>query len=201
MGCTTDGDHRSLARGAVVMSNAGSVAHVLTLAAAGVDCVVIQGSDAGGHTHPGASAFAVLPEARDALDAAGHAEVLLAYAGGVCDGRRGRVTPFALTPFALTPFTITPFALTPFALTPFALTPFALTPRYMNAGGASSRRHRRHHPAAFFTRLLFQRRLSLLGPSSPSKLYTLPGFFRFPRVQGSRAQCNCMIRTSVKPPL
>ena len=64
------------------MSNAGSVAHALTLAAAGVDCVVIQGSDAGGHTHPGASAFAVLPEARDALDAAGHADVLLAYAGG-----------------------------------------------------------------------------------------------------------------------
>ena len=75
-------DYCSLARGAVVMSNAGSVAHALTLAAAGVDCVVIQGSDAGGHTHPGASAFAVLPEARDALDAAGHAEVLLAYAGG-----------------------------------------------------------------------------------------------------------------------
>lgn len=73
--------------GARVMSNAGSVAHALALAAAGVDCVVIQGSDAGGHTHPGASAFAVLPEARDALDAAGHSEVLLAYAGGVCDGR------------------------------------------------------------------------------------------------------------------
>ena len=69
------------------MSNAGDVAHVLTLAATGVDCVVIQGADAGGHTHPSASAFAILPEARDALDAAGYDEVMLAYAGGVCDGR------------------------------------------------------------------------------------------------------------------
>ena len=76
-----------VSNGAIAMSNAGSVAQAVALAAAGVDCVVIQGSDAGGHTHPGASAFAILPEARDALDAAGHADVLLAYAGGVCDGR------------------------------------------------------------------------------------------------------------------
>jgi nitronate monooxygenase len=69
------------------MANAGSVGKALQHAAAGVDCVVIQGSDAGGHTHPSASAFAMLPEARDALDAAGFSEVLLAYAGGVCDGR------------------------------------------------------------------------------------------------------------------
>ena len=40
-----------------------------------------RGADAGGHTHPSASAFAVLPEARDALDAAGHPHVLLAFAG------------------------------------------------------------------------------------------------------------------------
>lgn len=73
--------------GAQVIANAADVQTVVKHADAGVAVIVVQGADAGGHTDGRASAFAVLPEARDALDAAGHNDVLLAYAGGVADGR------------------------------------------------------------------------------------------------------------------
>ena len=47
----------------------------------------MQGSDGGGHTHCRASVFALVPEARSALDAAGFGGVLVAASGGVADGR------------------------------------------------------------------------------------------------------------------
>ena len=70
-----------------VYSNAGDVAQALEHAAAGCDCVVMQGSDAGGHTHHRASVFALVPEARSALDRGGYGDVLVVAAGGVGDGR------------------------------------------------------------------------------------------------------------------
>ena len=73
--------------GATLYSNCGDTAGALAHARAGVDVVVAQGSDAGGHTHPTASVFALLPQARAALDANGFSDTLLAAAGGVADGR------------------------------------------------------------------------------------------------------------------
>ena len=76
-----------LAAGAALYGNAGDCAVAVAHAAAGATAVVVQGSDAGGHTHETASAFALVPQARDALDAAGHGATLLVAAGGVSDGR------------------------------------------------------------------------------------------------------------------
>ncbi|KAH8054321.1 2-nitropropane dioxygenase [Aureococcus anophagefferens] len=73
--------------GATLYSNCGDSEGAVAHAEAGVDVVVAQGSDAGGHTHPTASAFALVPQARAALDAAGHGSTLLAAAGGIADGR------------------------------------------------------------------------------------------------------------------
>jgi len=73
--------------GATLYSNCGDTAGALAHARAGADVVVAQGSDAGGHTHPTASVFALLPQARAALDANGFSDTLLAAAGGVADGR------------------------------------------------------------------------------------------------------------------
>jgi len=73
--------------GATLYSGFGDTAGALAHAAAGVDVVVAQGSDAGGHTSPKASVFALVPQARAALDAAGHEDTLLLAAGGIVDGR------------------------------------------------------------------------------------------------------------------
>lgn len=73
--------------GATLYSNCGDSAGAVAHAAAGVDVVVAQGSDAGGHTHPRASVFALVPQCRTALDAAGHGDALLIASGGVADGR------------------------------------------------------------------------------------------------------------------
>lgn len=55
---------------------------------ADADVLVLQGSDAGGHgLSPGASVISLLPEATDALVAAGYAHVPLLAAGGIADGR------------------------------------------------------------------------------------------------------------------
>ncbi|KAF1349682.1 hypothetical protein BDV97DRAFT_352161 [Delphinella strobiligena] len=55
---------------------------------ADADVLVLQGSDAGGHgLSPGASVIALLPEATDALVAAGYAHIPLLAAGGIVDGR------------------------------------------------------------------------------------------------------------------
>lgn len=76
-----------LGGGAALYSNAGDCEAALAHAAAGASCVVMQGSDAGGHTHERASVFSLVPQARAALDAAGHAQTLLVAAGGISDGR------------------------------------------------------------------------------------------------------------------
>ena len=76
-----------LASGAALYSNAGDSAGALAHARAGASCVVVQGSDAGGHTHNAASVFTLLPQARSALDAAGFEDTLLVAAGGITDGR------------------------------------------------------------------------------------------------------------------
>ncbi|RDW79989.1 hypothetical protein BP6252_04627 [Coleophoma cylindrospora] len=52
------------------------------------DVLVMQGADAGGHGPcPGAGIVSLVPETRDALDAAGHEDVILLAAGGISDGR------------------------------------------------------------------------------------------------------------------
>ena len=73
--------------GAALYSNAGDCSTALAHARAGATCVVMQGSDAGGHTQNCASVFSLVPQARSALDAAGFADTLIVAAGGVADGR------------------------------------------------------------------------------------------------------------------
>ena len=76
-----------LASGARLYTNVGDVEAALHAARAGASVVVMQGSDGGGHTHHRASVFALVPEARSALDAAGYQNTLVAASGGVSDGR------------------------------------------------------------------------------------------------------------------
>ena len=73
--------------GAALYSNAGDCEGAIAHARAGATAVVVQGSDAGGHTHNSASVFTLVPQARSALDAAGFEGTLLVAAGGVSDGR------------------------------------------------------------------------------------------------------------------
>jgi nitronate monooxygenase len=73
--------------GAALYSNAGDSEGALAHARAGASCVVVQGSDAGGHTHSAASVFTLVPQARSTLDAAGFEDTLLVAAGGISDGR------------------------------------------------------------------------------------------------------------------
>ena len=52
------------------------------------DILVIQGADAGGHgLNRGASLLSLVPEVADALNGAGHVDVLLIAAGGIADER------------------------------------------------------------------------------------------------------------------
>lgn len=52
------------------------------------DVLVLQAADAGGHGRsPGAGLVSLIPEARDALDAAGFSKIPVIGAGGVGDGR------------------------------------------------------------------------------------------------------------------
>lgn len=76
-----------LESGAALYSNAGDCEGALAHAQAGATCVVVQGSDAGGHTHNSASVFTLVPQARSTLDAAGFEDTLLVAAGGISDGR------------------------------------------------------------------------------------------------------------------
>ena len=76
-----------LSHGATLYASAGDCEGALAHAGAGATCIVVQGSDARGHTYKEASAFSLVPQVRDALDRAGHAETLVLASGGVSDGR------------------------------------------------------------------------------------------------------------------
>ncbi len=67
--------------GTVVMSVVGAVRHAVKVAASGVDVVVAQGHDAGGHNSP-VGTMALIPQV---VDAVGDLPVLAA--GGISDGR------------------------------------------------------------------------------------------------------------------
>ncbi|PQE11500.1 nitronate monooxygenase protein [Rutstroemia sp. NJR-2017a BVV2] len=52
------------------------------------DVLLMQGSDAGGHgPRPGAGIISLVPETRDALDAAGYNHISVLATGGISDGR------------------------------------------------------------------------------------------------------------------
>ncbi|KAL3426626.1 2-nitropropane dioxygenase [Phlyctema vagabunda] len=52
------------------------------------DVLIMQGSDAGGHgPRPGAGVITLVPETRDALDAAGYERIAVFASGGISEGR------------------------------------------------------------------------------------------------------------------
>ena len=69
------------ASGTVVMAVVGAVRHARKVAASGIDVIVAQGHDAGGHNSP-VGTMALIPQV---VDAAGEIPVL--GAGGIVDGR------------------------------------------------------------------------------------------------------------------
>jgi NAD(P)H-dependent flavin oxidoreductase YrpB (nitropropane dioxygenase family) len=69
------------ANGTVVMAVVGAVRHARKVAASGIDMIVAQGHDAGGHNSP-VGTMALIPQV---VDAAGEIPVL--GAGGIVDGR------------------------------------------------------------------------------------------------------------------
>ncbi|MGE0801297.1 MAG: NAD(P)H-dependent flavin oxidoreductase [Lautropia sp.] len=69
--------------GVRVWEQVGSVAEARRAAADGIDLIIVQGSEAGGHNYGEMSTLTLLPAVRDAV---GSAAILLA-AGGIVDGR------------------------------------------------------------------------------------------------------------------
>src|SRR4029077_8156871 len=69
-------------KGSLVGSMCGKVRHVLSAVASGVDFVVAQGTEAGGHTGTVAT-IALVPQVVDAVGA----QVPVIAAGGLFDGR------------------------------------------------------------------------------------------------------------------
>ena len=70
------------AAGALHLHTVGSVAEAVTAAGAGVDVIVAQGSEAGGHVHGSTSTLALVPAV---VDAVGPVPVIAA--GGIADAR------------------------------------------------------------------------------------------------------------------
>lgn len=68
--------------GILVLHQVGSVADACRSAEAGADAVIVQAAEAGGHLLGGLGAFALVPQAADAV-----APVPVVLAGGVADGR------------------------------------------------------------------------------------------------------------------
>lgn len=81
--------HVRLICSADIFVQTGSVSSALEIAdKVHPDVIVLQGIDAGGHgMQRGASITALIPEAKDALRAAGHSDIRLMAAGGIADGR------------------------------------------------------------------------------------------------------------------
>jgi NAD(P)H-dependent flavin oxidoreductase YrpB (nitropropane dioxygenase family) len=70
------------AAGVKVWEQVGSVEAAKLAVDAGIDCVVAQGSEAGGHNYGALPTFALVPAVRDAIG-----DAMLLAAGGICDGR------------------------------------------------------------------------------------------------------------------
>ncbi|OSS54852.1 hypothetical protein B5807_00770 [Epicoccum nigrum] len=80
---------RSASPSSRICVQTGSVGDAVEIASsARPDALCVQGADAGGHgLVRGAGIISLLPEAADALAAAGHASISLLAAGGIADGR------------------------------------------------------------------------------------------------------------------
>jgi NAD(P)H-dependent flavin oxidoreductase YrpB (nitropropane dioxygenase family) len=65
-----------------VWEQVGSVEAAKKAAQAGIDCIVAQGSEAGGHNYGELPTFALVPVVKDAIG-----DVMLLAAGGIADGR------------------------------------------------------------------------------------------------------------------
>jgi NAD(P)H-dependent flavin oxidoreductase YrpB (nitropropane dioxygenase family) len=70
------------AAGVKVWEQVGSVEAAKKAVDAGIDCVVAQGSEAGGHNYGALPTFALVPAVRDAIG-----DTMLLAAGGISDGR------------------------------------------------------------------------------------------------------------------
>jgi len=68
--------------GVAIWTQIGSVDDAKEARVLGVDAIVVQGGEAGGHTYDGMPISALLPAVRDAVD-----DTLLFAAGGIADGR------------------------------------------------------------------------------------------------------------------
>lgn len=78
------------AQGAIVMHTASTASEAKTVIAAGVDCIIAQGWEAGGHVQGEVSTMALVPAIADIAGA-----VPVVAAGGIADGR-GIAAAFAL---------------------------------------------------------------------------------------------------------
>lgn len=70
------------AAGVKVWEQVGSVAAARKAADSGIDCIVAQGSEAGGHNYGELPTFVLVPAVRDAIG-----DTMLLAAGGIADGR------------------------------------------------------------------------------------------------------------------
>ncbi len=68
--------------GVKVWEQVGSVEDAQAATQAGIDCIIAQGSEAGGHNYGALPTFALLPAVRDAIG-----DTMLLAAGGIADGR------------------------------------------------------------------------------------------------------------------
>ena len=73
--------------GATAMATVGSAAEAHAAVEAGVDVVVAQGWEAGGHLQSDVATMPLVPRVADAVDAAGGTDVPVVAAGGIADGR------------------------------------------------------------------------------------------------------------------
>jgi NAD(P)H-dependent flavin oxidoreductase YrpB (nitropropane dioxygenase family) len=70
------------AAGVKVWEQVGSVAAARQAAGSGIDCIVAQGSEAGGHNYGELPTFVLVPAVRDAIG-----DTMLLASGGIADGR------------------------------------------------------------------------------------------------------------------
>ena len=73
--------------GATAMATVGSAGEARAAVEAGVDAVVAQGWEAGGHLQSDVATMPLVPRVADAADAAGGTDVPVVAAGGIADGR------------------------------------------------------------------------------------------------------------------